>query len=214
MAKMSPPKADTSLVNFLSGFKEEKLKPLCIILKINDNDIQLALAKKPSSRSLAKIIWAGLEWRAKGPATYREILMMAAEKMELPKKGTIEKLETMISQKAFAEFVSQLSTDQKGKLEKELIAIGIINRKSTIGGIINLLLNPKISQFPGYIAAATSLDSPSSAMAIESMYKNVLLKFFGWSWLQPNYKVIIPAILYIAALRNEKYLPAGLQDSE
>jgi len=260
-------RSNSMLINELSTIGEDNTLPLCDILKINEEDIILALADEVLEQGLideneiedktnnpkeldkiktlrkgelyrlaiAKTILAGLQWRASKiinrHPTYKEILIMTADKMGISNKGSVNQLEAKISQKAFNQFIERLSEKEKEELERELIKtidvlkIEGLSREDKIlaaGEILPSLAKVRLSSFSIYLASTTALSAISSGIGLTlpfviyaslSRAIGVAIGPVGWilggvfvlwsSW-QPNYKVLIPAILYIAALKSEK----------
>jgi uncharacterized protein YaaW (UPF0174 family) len=238
--------SNSQLIKFLSSVKEDKLLPLCEILKIDEEDINFALVNEISVQGLigedeieekitnqkeikklkklrkgeiyrfaiSKTILAGLQWRASKIAKkhpyYKQILIMTADKMGISAVGSVKELEARISQKAFNQFIEKLPEKEKEKLERELIKT--INDLE-IEGLGHI-----------YLTATTALSAISSAVGITLPFViytsltraiSILIGPIGWilggvftiwSLWQPNYKVLIPAILYITALKSEREL--------
>ncbi len=174
---------------------------------------------------------------AKMYPSYKEILIMTVKKMGLSTAGPVRQLEIKISQKAFGQFVKSLPDEEREKLDRDLVkrikgmevkGFGHLKKRLTSDGVISPLIDaPLSSPFDVYLVTITTLFAISSAVritlpffAFTTLTRAISITmgpigwmlgglFTVWALWQPNFKVLIPAILYITALKSEKELMEG-----
>lgn len=163
--------------------------------------------------------------------SYGEIVKEVAEKFEVSKSGSIAEIEIRIIQKALKLAWEKMTPKQREKIEKELKKAvekaglkGGLNEKVILkaGGYYAFLTTAQLSGFGIYLASTTLLGMATKLIGITlpfvfytSLTKAISLIIGPPGWIiggilflmglkQPNYKILIPTIAYIALLR-EKY---------
>ncbi len=165
--------------------------------------------------------------------SYKEILILTAKNMGLSTTGPVKQLEIRISKEAFSQFVNNLSDEEKEELETDLRnrikdmevkGFGHLEKRLTSEGVIATLTGAPSSAFVVFFTAITTLFAISSVIRITlpfvaytALTRAISIAtgpigwmigglFTVWTLWKPNFKVLIPAILYITALKSEKEL--------
>lgn len=172
-----------------------------------------------------------LRWRASKLSntepSYKEILEMTAEKLGISSSGSVQELEIRITQEVFGKMLEKMTPEQKEKLEEKLNEAakkmrGKADKVLTSGGLLAALGAAHLSGFGVYLLATTTLAGIGSAIGVVFPFAayatltstiSVVIGPIGWIvgglfalWglLSPNFKLVVPAIVYITALREEK----------
>jgi CHAT domain-containing protein/uncharacterized protein YaaW (UPF0174 family) len=160
--------------------------------------------------------------------TYRNILKLVANRLKVKgiEDDTEEQIEIKIAQKALITIWDNLTPDQRMKMEGEFRKIS--QQYDKTGGlaasasIFGILTAASVSGFGVYLLATTTLGAISGAAGIAlpfAVYTTMMSSismiigpvgwigaglFAVWQLTGPNYKKLIPAIIYISALRFKK----------
>ncbi len=159
---------------------------------------------------------------------YREIVWDVAEYVNLKpsETATIAEVEGLIAQKVLKKMLEKLTDDQKNELAENLERIAAQHGKSFLaeGGVLTALTAAQLSGFGIFLAASTSVGALTGLLGITlpfAFYTGMssviatVIGPVGWAFLgitavykigAPNYKKLLPAVLFIAAERNEQVL--------
>ncbi len=159
--------------------------------------------------------------------TYEDILREVAKKyeVEVSRCDSVAEIEKRIIQKLLAVAWEKMTPEQREKIEREIRKAvekeGGINKKAILaaGGYYAFLTSAQLSGFGIYLAATTLLGMITNAIGITlpffiytSLTKAISIIIGSPGWIiggilfllglkQPNYKILLPAISYVALLR-------------
>jgi len=158
--------------------------------------------------------------------TYKEILFQVAKKLSIDFAEPIseEELEIKIAQNAFNSILEKSTPTQRENLERELHKIAKKYDKSgellKSGSILATLTAAQLSGFGVYLLASTTLGAITGVMGVAlpfvvyttiSSAISIIIGPVGWIgaglyalWklTGPDYKKLIPSVLYICMLRS------------
>jgi uncharacterized protein YaaW (UPF0174 family) len=156
---------------------------------------------------------------------YREVVRDVAEHVgaQVTPVDTICEIESKIAMKTFRTMLNSLSEQQPAELAENLELFAQSHGKSfaTQGGVLVALTAAQLSGFGIYVAASTVVGAATGLLgftlpfvfyATLSKVLAVVIGPIGWVGLglsaiyrvgSPNMKKLVPAVLFIAAKRNE-----------
>lgn len=213
------------LLEILNKASKEELNGLAKIL-----DVEEKVAATPrnlnkellSNDSLLGNIFTNEEEK------YSKLVRKTAKKVKVNNVAnySVEDLEMKIAQKVFEKMWDKMSPEQRKDLEAELKKIARENGKEKVifanAGVFAALMAANLSGFGLYLLATTSLSAITGMMGIGLPFAayttltgaiGYIIGPVGWigaglialfSLSGPNYKKVIPSILYISMLRNKQ----------
>ena len=156
---------------------------------------------------------------------YRDAVWSVAKhtKVNLPPASTIAEAEGLIAQHVFEKMISELTKEQRAELEENLERIATQHGKSfkKHGGALAVLTAAQLSGFGVYMLASAVVGAVTGILGITlsfgfytamSSVISVVIGPMGWAFLglgafwkvgAPNMKKLVPAVLFIAAERNQ-----------
>lgn len=165
--------------------------------------------------------------------SYREIVAQAADKLDVwyPRYETSAEIEVRIARKVFETVWEKMTPAQRQQMEEELKKTaqkfdkggGLIGSASMFGA----LTAAQLSGFGVYLLASTSLGAVTATLgvtlpfAVYTTMSSTIAVLIGpvgwigaglftiWKLTGPNYKRLIPAILYVAMLRSKQSEQTG-----
>ena len=160
--------------------------------------------------------------------SYREIVVQAAKKLDvqhLPHE-TVAEIEVRIARKVFETVWEKMTPEQRQQMEEELkrTAQQFDKGGALLGSasIFGALTAAQLSGFGVYLLASTSLGALTATLgvtlpfAVYTTMSSAIAVIIGpagwigmallaiWKLTGPNYKRLIPAILYVAMLRSKQ----------
>ena len=187
-------------------------------------------AQRPDLDSIVDALWMncqstfGYIWGRE--PTYSKMVEEVAYKLEIevPKRWKTEDLEKLIGQHVLKTAWEKMDPEQRDEFENQLQEIVLKFNKSgdfvASAGIFAALTGAQLSGFGVYLLASTSLGFLSGAVgvalpfALYTTMSSAIAVIIGpvgwigaglfaiWKLSGPNYKKLIPAILYLSALRT------------
>ena len=159
--------------------------------------------------------------------SYSQIVEQVAEKLDIKHTGlTIKDLEVKIAQKVLRTVWDEMTPEQRTQMETELRQVAQEFDKGgallSSGSIFATLTAAKLSGFGVYLLASTSLGALTGAIgvtlpfAVYTTMSSAIATILGppglivaamfaiWKLSGPNYKRLIPAVLYVLALRTQQ----------
>lgn len=156
--------------------------------------------------------------RGEGVA-YREMLMDVCKKTNTPfnEKAPLERIENALLEKVLEDAWDKMSDAQKEELLKGGaqicglggVAVGVLIARFRAGGVFSYLVALIIADAIAYVVIGRGLPAVAAPAIIRSL--GVLTGPIGWVltalWTAvdiagPAYRVTVPAVIYIAALRQ------------
>jgi uncharacterized protein YaaW (UPF0174 family) len=162
--------------------------------------------------------------------TYEDIVKQVAKKLKVKfaEKEKVELIETKISQKVFQTMWNKMTDKQKEELNKKMLEVSKKFDKSgtAIGSasMLGALTAAQLTGFGVYLLASTSLGALTGAIGVALPFtvyttmSSAIAVIIGpvgwigaglfaiWKLTGPNYKKLIPAIIYINMLRSKQKL--------
>ncbi|MCX6150089.1 MAG: hypothetical protein NTX22_06165 [Ignavibacteriales bacterium] len=213
-----------SLKSVLESSNEKELKGLAEILGTKDSKPEVVMAMLWwNSRSIFGMFLRKMP-------TYVDIAKQVAKKLKVKyeEKDGVETIETKISQKVFQTMWKKMTNEQREELDKKMqeVAKKFDKSGSMVGSVsmLGALSAAQLSGFGVYLLASTSLGALSGAIGIALPFTiyttmssaiSVIIGPAGWIgaglfaiWklTGPNYKKLIPAIIYLNMLRSKQKL--------
>ena len=159
--------------------------------------------------------------------SYSQIVEQVAEKLDIEHAGlNIKDLEVRIAQKVLQTVWDEMTPEQRTQMETELRQVAQEFDKGgallSSGSIFATLTAAKLSGFGVYLLASTSLGALTGAIgvtlpfAVYTTMSSAIATILGpvgwigaglfaiWKLSGPNYKRLIPAVLYVSALRAQQ----------
>lgn len=158
--------------------------------------------------------------------SYKDIVKQVADKIKADYKAyfTTEQIEVAIAQKVMETVWEKMTPDQRREMEKEWVRTAQQFDKggefAKAGGVFAALTAAQLSGFGVYLLATTTLGAITGVLGITlpfAVYTTmtsaiaVILGPVGWigaglfaiwALTGPNYKKLVPAVLYVCALRS------------
>lgn len=161
------------------------------------------------------------------PPTYSQIVRQVAENLNIEHAGlTTKDLEVGIAQKVIRTVWDEMTPEQRTQMETELRQVAQEFDKGgallSSGSIFATLTAAKLSGFGVYLLASTSLGALTGAIGVTLPFvvyttmSSAIATILGpvgwigaglfaiWQLSGPNYKRLIPAVLYVSALRAQQ----------
>lgn len=159
--------------------------------------------------------------------SYAQIVEQVAEKLNIEHAGlTTKDLEVGIAQEVLQTVWEKMTPEQRTQMETELRQVAQEFDKGgallSSGSIFATLTAAKLSGFGVYLLASTSLGALTGAIgvtlpfAVYTTMSSAIATILGpvgwigaglfaiWKLSGPNYKRLIPAVLYVSALRAQQ----------
>ena len=160
--------------------------------------------------------------------SYSQIVEQVAEKLDIEHAGlTTKDLEVRIAQKVLRTVWEEMTPEQRTQMETELRQVAQEFDKGgallSSGSIFATLTAAKLSGFGVYLLASTSLGALTGAIgvtlpfAVYTTMSSAIATILGpvgwigaglfaiWKLSGPNYKRLIPAVLYVSALKAQQW---------
>lgn len=209
------------LIELLTNSSEEERNGLARILDISESDPHsLVESIQWNSQSIFGYIFNSND-------SYKPIVRQVADKLgiEYKKYDTVSDVEKKIAQKILETVWEKMTPEQRKEMEEELRKTAKEFDKSgslaTSASMFAALTAANLSGFGIYLAASTALGAITSFVgitlpfAVYTTMSSAIAVAIGpvgwigmglfaiWSLTGPNYKKLIPAILYVSLLRNK-----------
>ena len=150
--------------------------------------------------------------------SYAQIVQQMAEKLDInPVGATVEELEVEIARKVLETAWNKMTPEQREELEAELRRVAQeFDESGELTGsasIFAALTDSQLSKFGVYLLSSTTLGTLKDVVGITLTLPFIILGPVGWIgagmfaiWklTGANYKRLIPAILYVSALRAKQ----------
>jgi uncharacterized protein YaaW (UPF0174 family) len=208
-------------MRLLEGATAEERRSLAKLLDWSDN----------SPKGIAQGFWWNCQsifgYLGLREPEYKRIVMQCLEalKIAVPSDADVAALEASLVQKVIATAWEQMTSEQRREFEtkvQEAAALeGFDVAKLKALGPIGLLTVGQLSGFGIYLFASTALSTVVGAAGITlpfaayTFMSSAIATLFGpvgwvgaglfaiWKLTGPNYKKLVPAILYVSILRNK-----------
>lgn len=211
----------TELLKILEKSNNEEIVGLADILKCEPYVDSIFLSLQSYAGSNIKKLGNSL--------TYKDIVCKVAGKLKidyLPDQ-TSQEIEIKINQKIFETMWNKMSDEERNEMKTKLEEMAKKYDKSGImssSALVGALIAGKLSGFGVYLLASTSLGALTGVLGVTlpfvvyttiSSAISVILGPVGWIgtglfviWklTGPNYKKLVPAIVYISILRSKQEL--------
>ena len=188
-------------------------------------------ASSPHPKQIVMAFWwhcqSIFDYLAGSEPSYSYIVRQVAEKLDIDCFGlNTEDLEVQIAQKILKTVWEKMTPEQRKKIENELQQIAQKFDKSGVlagsASIFAALTGAQLSGFGIYLAASTALGTLTGVIgvtlpfAVYTTMSSAIAVIIGpvgfigaglfaiWKLTGANYKRLIPAILYVAALRAKQ----------
>ncbi len=213
------------LKDLLYRTSAEKLKGLADILEASDSTVN-AIADKfcCQSQNLGEFFWG--VFSGKQPS-YKEIVQQTARQLGISYRNyeTSSEIEVKIAQHVMETVWENMTPEQRQQMDAELKATAAKYDKGaellSNVSIFGALTAAKLSGFGVYLLASTTLGAITGVIGITLPFviytsmSTMLAVVIGpvgwlgaglfafWNMTGPNYKKLVPAILYVCMLRAE-----------
>lgn len=159
--------------------------------------------------------------------SYLQIIVQVAKKLDIDYTGlTTKEIEVRIAQKVLQTVWEEMTPEQRTQMETELRQVAQeFDKEGALllsGSIFATLTAAKLSGFGVYLLASTSLSALTGAIGVTLPFvayttmSSAIATILGpvgwigaglfaiWKLSGPNYKRLIPAVLYVSALRAQQ----------